>query len=1428
MSQPRRRDIFLKIEAVKDYSPYAPLLCARHYGRDCMFNAGHESGRLSAQEILGAGLDALVFREYLDPGYSIPNTAKLIRADANEPPWYRRVPGAVLYAKPGERLYIHVLNGDPDDCHSFHLHGLRYGSDSDGAWPFGVASRDGRRSDEIRPGAQWTYVFDGTPETIGAWAFHDHVRNVQRNVSRGLFGGLIVRDPQAPCADHEVPLFVHQMQGATPGCQFQSPTLGPSQSFSFTFAAEVMCRYHCLIHGTIMSGEVHVEQGASTVARQVSMHDNTFDPAVVTVGPGTVVEWTNDEPVDPNASPRNHIVFAAGGGNATFCLNGRAYVGNTPTIEVEAGESLRWYLFNLDLSGVWHNFHPHSSRWQFPAPPHAASDVHTLSPAETFILDTEAPPALRLPCALEQFQCEPAPDACRVCLKGDYLFHCHLEEHMMQGLAGLIRSRQYFWINEQIARQLPVQLPYDDGANDCGHVDVNRCHQRTHSPHIAQATTKGLWELPPCDSQVLAVHAALLHTGKVLFFSGSGNDPNKLAAGDFRSVVWDYENGAFHRPATPADFFCAGHAFLPDGRLLVAGGTKQYDTPFEGLRDAYLFDSILEEWIRVQDMADGRWYPTLVTRGDGSILAVSGLTQTGPDNRVSEIYANQAGWQALPAFERDFPLYPHLFLLGDGKVFFSGGSMGGNAGLDPVILNIPGNTIAAHVPGLPDPDKRDQSASVMLPPAQDQHVMIMGGGVLTNTTAIADLSAGAAAYAPAAPLHFARMHLNAVILPDRTVFVSGGGSQPEGSPVLDSEIYDPRTNTWTLGAKATVPRFYHSVALLLPDGRVITAGSNPARTDDELRLELYHPPYLFKGPRPFIEKAPSEARYGEVIEIETPQAGDIQWVQIIRPMATTHSCDSEQRLVDMPFERVRFCRLHACLPREANLAPPGWYMVSITDRHGVPSVAKWVHLSMNPRLRRITKFKIFSPIGIARVGNSPEEFFVGPERVGETISPPGGFKDVQGRMKRQAARFRIFGYDAQGNLVQEVTSKDADIHWAVHLANKKAAWKRFEGLDPNAPLRNAKVKDRKSLIIEPRPRSLNGPNQIAHFDTGQFLGKKVPLGEIRTDAEGRLLVLGGFGHSFSPTGATIHTFANNDGWHDDVSDGPVTATVRLNGAVAPVIADPAWVIVGPPDFAAGIDASTTLYDTLLQNAVDKLGLKLPAQPSFTNDIYPLLKRTLLLRWVSTTAGSHHDVLASVVPPPGLDAVRTAIFQRLRSPYDGSGGDMPMIWSDTEEQNEALTKVQYDMMRKWSDGDFINDWKGAPAPTGITPEGMTRAALEACVGGALFPGIECGWLLRDVYPFSEPFRLDHANLEAGDITKQMSVPWQADFFACQVAEDFAWWPSQRPDDVFPDAGGPQSLWTRDLVKDGADMVEHWHQLGVVVPRGDRYVETERNK
>lgn len=484
----------------------------------------------------------------------------------------------------------------------------------------------------------------------------------------------------------------------------------------------------------------------------------------------------------------------------------------------------------------------------------------------------------------------------------------------------------------------------------------------------------------------------------------------------------------------------------------------------------------------------------------------------------------------------------------------------------------------------------------------------------------------------------------------------------------------------------------------------------------------------------------------------------------------------------------------------------------------------------------ITTIKIHPAIGFARIGNSPTGFFIGPESPGVSTRPKGGYKDAQGRIKRQAARFRLFGYNKKGKLVKEITAADATIEWSVHLANGKAAWKQFDGLNPNTQPRNSGIVDRASLVIDPGQRVIVGRSQSASFDTGTFLGVPVPLGEIRTDKQARLLVLGGFGNSASPANLPLTTFADNDGWHDDISDGPVNATVTFKHGGKKVDAVGAWVICPPPKFAPEIDNVITLYDVLLQVAVDKLGHKIPTKPSFTQDIYPLMRRAINMQWVSAmiTSVHAHATLPGSIPPPSTAAARTAIFNRLRDPAlphnADSPGDMPMIWSDhyTDGKNQPLTRIQYSYMKKWKSGNFVNDWHGPPKPSKlITPRGLDRVALENCVGAGFYPGIDASWMLRDVYSFSEPFRLDQTNLKPGDITKQMAVPWQADFTDCTKDGDLAWWPAQRPDDVFPAAGGPQVPWIRDIINDSTDMVNLWHRLGFVVKKGSKYVETERS-
>jgi FtsP/CotA-like multicopper oxidase with cupredoxin domain len=968
-------DFYLRIEPVPDYSPLAPICCSRRYGNDCMRNPGHEIGRVKPEEIFATTFTAMVYRRYEDAAYTMPATDKIVAADINEPPWDIRVPGCVLWADVGDTVAVHVRNDDPDNCHSFHLHGLRYGIDSDGAWPLGIQAKDGRRSDDIHPGASWTYRFRVTPETVGVWAFHDHHQMVQRWVNRGLFGALIVRNPEAECPDHEIPLFIHQLSGDTAQDGFESPTLNNGASYSHTFGTTAAdYPYHCKIHGVTMAGVVTVAAGAPPSA-SVVIGDNFFNQAAVSVAPGGTVTWFN-------SGQHEHIVFAGGGGGSSFCLNGRSYVGNTPTIEAAPGQRLRWYLLNVDVNETWHNFHPHSTRWQLPSPPGRGIDVHPLSPLEGFTIDTIVPEPLWLPEKLAALQKRHPKHACHVPIRGDFLFHCHIEGHMMAGLAGLVRSRERLWITEEVLESLSFLLPYDDG-DCCSDVDGTLpCADDRANPEmpgmgmpnvgmptmpgmggmqmpgmgtgmsvdevIAEAARIGAWEMLPCDSVTLAVHFALLHTGKVLIFSGSGNYPPRHDSHTYGSVVWDYEAGTFAPAPITYDMFCGGQATLPSGDLLSCGGTKNYDNPWEGAKQAAVFSTAVETWTDVADMADGRWYPTLVSLGNGTVMVFSGTNEAGTGlNEIPEVFdQTTSAWTPTPHLRTPgWPLYPHLFLLTDGRLFFTGASLG-NTTLGGQLLHI-GTGASTPVPGLSVPDGRDQGASVLLPPAQDQKVMVLGGLGAAGATAnadIVDLQAAAPAYKPTGSMVHARTRLNAVLLPDRTVFVSGGGSQGESQPVLESEIYEPSTGTFTAAAVATVPRLYHSVAALLPDGRVATAGSNPSRGDDELRIEIFHPPYLFRGPRPSIESAPEKLTYGDEFILHTPNAIDIQWVQIIRPMATTHSTDSEQRLVDLFFTRKGVCELKVTIPEQANLAPPGWWMLSIVDNKRRPSNAHWVHL----------------------------------------------------------------------------------------------------------------------------------------------------------------------------------------------------------------------------------------------------------------------------------------------------------------------------------------------------------------------------------------------------------------------------------------------------------------------------------------------------
>jgi hypothetical protein len=472
----------------------------------------------------------------------------------------------------------------------------------------------------------------------------------------------------------------------------------------------------------------------------------------------------------------------------------------------------------------------------------------------------------------------------------------------------------------------------------------------------------GRWDIAKYDSPVNSVHAALLRTGKVLLIAGSGNNEESFAAKSFRTVIWDPATGEFKDVATPWDAFCAGHVFLPDGRLLVAGGTAGYEDldriprlEYQGLKDAYIFDPITERYDKVDAMQFARWYPTLVSLPDGTALAVAGLDENGKQSSgEAEIFDPATGtWTYRKDLDHVFPTYPSLLLTNDGRLFYSGSSQGyapSEASHQPGFWDLKTNQFT-RVFGLPEDDRVDTSASVMLPPAQDQRVMLLGGGengdspVASSRTAIIDLDSPNPVYQRTASLQNKTRYPGVVILPNDRVFVTGGSSEYRNKNVFNAEIFNPKDNTFSQAATPRVGRNYHSEALLLPDGRVATFGSNPIDNSWEMRIEIYSPAYLFqKGARPVIKDGDRQLTRGQTHGWAIDSSKDIKTAKLMRPSSVTHVTDVEQRSIDLPFTATA-TGINVQIPANENLVPPGWYMAFVTDKKDVPSVAFWVHVN---------------------------------------------------------------------------------------------------------------------------------------------------------------------------------------------------------------------------------------------------------------------------------------------------------------------------------------------------------------------------------------------------------------------------------------------------------------------------------------------------
>ena len=463
----------------------------------------------------------------------------------------------------------------------------------------------------------------------------------------------------------------------------------------------------------------------------------------------------------------------------------------------------------------------------------------------------------------------------------------------------------------------------------------------------AQASVQGRWQTHPVLMPINPVHIAVTHTGKVLVVAGSGNVATET---NFRAAVWDLAAGTIDAQPVAWDMFCNAMIALPDGRLLVNGGTLQYD-PFHGQPRNSAFDPDLGVFSDLENMAHGRWYPTVTALGDGRIMTFSGLNETGGTNTAVEFYTPGAGWSAEFPAGWTPPLYPRMHLLPDGRVFYSGSGTGSRF-FNPATHAWTGVVATTKYTGT-----RTYGTSVLLPLTPGNgytpRVMIMGGGSpATATTEIIDLSAPTPQWQFGPSMSQARIEMNATILPDGKVLAMGGSVNDEDAATasLRADLYDPATNTFSPAGSNLFPRLYHSGSLLLPDATVMLTGGNPARGSYEQRTEIYSPPYLFNGDgtpaaRPVITGvSPGAFNYGGTFQVFTPAAASIGSVVLVRPGAQTHAFDMEQRLVGLSFTAGAGV-LNVTPPPNGNIAPPGYYMLFALTSAGVPSVATFVHLS---------------------------------------------------------------------------------------------------------------------------------------------------------------------------------------------------------------------------------------------------------------------------------------------------------------------------------------------------------------------------------------------------------------------------------------------------------------------------------------------------
>jgi hypothetical protein len=450
-----------------------------------------------------------------------------------------------------------------------------------------------------------------------------------------------------------------------------------------------------------------------------------------------------------------------------------------------------------------------------------------------------------------------------------------------------------------------------------------------------------------------AVHATLLPDGRVFFIS--------YYAESLQPNIWDPVSNTFTATAASSfALFCAGHTTLTDGRVFLAGG---HVADYVGYPHAVIFDPATNGFTTLPDMNAPRWYPTLTILPNGDVLAVSGdiNSNTNVDPLPQVFQFSTKTWRNLTTAQLAQPLYPNMLVAPNGKVFNAGPSR------QTRYLDTSGTGAWSNVAVLNFTGFRDYGPAMMYAPGK---VAVIGGAdPPTATSEVIDLNAATPVWKYSGSMHYPRRQHNAVILPDGKVFIVGGSSaagfDTSTSPVLPTEMWDPATGQFTVMASIATYRGYHSVALLLADGRVLSAGGNIGGPN----AQLFSPPYLFAGTRPSISSAPVATGYGQTVFVGSPDASSISKVTLLRQASVTHTNSMSQGFLSLSFTKTSI-GLNVTMPANANLAQPGYYMLFILNSAGVPSVGSIIQISSTVAAAGTVTGKVTNTAGAPIAGAS--------------------------------------------------------------------------------------------------------------------------------------------------------------------------------------------------------------------------------------------------------------------------------------------------------------------------------------------------------------------------------------------------------------------------------------------------------------------------